>query len=177
MIFYYLSCLSGNRDIFMTLKSSFAPLVNANAQILILGSLPGDLSLIKQEYYAHPQNRFWKVLFQVHQVNFSASYEIKKQLLSQNHIALWDICATAFRIGSMDTDIQHVEANAIHGLLLEFPNIQKIVFNGKKAQQLYDKHFDRLETIQYKTLPSTSPANATWNLEKLCTAWKDALSS
>jgi len=159
----------------MTLKSSFAPIINERAKILILGSLPGDLSIAKQEYYAHPQNRFWKLIFQLHQQTWSNQYATKVQVLKDHHLALWDICATASRLGSMDNAIHTVIVNPINELLISYPNIQKIVFNGKKAQQLHDQQVKRSPSITYITLPSSSPANALWNFEKLIQIWGEAL--
>ncbi len=154
------------------LKQSFAPIIPSQPRILILGSLPGDLSIAKDQYYAHPQNRFWKVLFSHFEREFTTDYSEKIALLHQQQIALWDVCASAIRPGSMDTAITEVIPNAIDQLLAEHPSITTVIFNGQKAQKLFEKYFDKLEHIQYVTFPSTSPANAQFNLERLLLQWE-----
>lgn len=154
------------------LKQSFPPIISQNANILILGSLPGDLSISKNEYYAHPQNRFWKVLFALFEKPYSTDYSEKVQLLHDQKIALWDVCASAHRPGSMDIDITNVIPNDINYLLLQNTTIKTIIFNGQKAQKLFDKHFDKQQNIKYITLPSTSPANAQFSIDKLLVHWR-----
>lgn len=154
------------------LKQSFAPIIPCNPRILILGSLPGDLSIAKDQYYAHPQNRFWKILFALFEKEFSTDYNERITLLEGNQIALWDVCASAIRPGSMDTSITEVIPNPINQLLQDNPTIQTILFNGQKAQKLFDKYFSKQEDLIYITLPSTSPANAQFTLDKLLLHWK-----
>jgi len=152
-------------------KKSFLPIVPLNSRILILGSLPGDRSLAAQEYYAHPQNRFWKILHSLHNKELPATYSEKLSLLELERIALWDVCQSAQRAGSMDTDIVAEVPNPIPALLKENPSIETICFNGKKAQSLYDRHFERFPHIVYYTLPSSSPANASFNEKRLLAHW------
>lgn len=153
-------------------KQSFPPVLPTLPRILILGSLPGDLSLAQQQYYAHPQNRFWKVLFRLFEKDFSPDYDARIRLLHTHGIALWDVCASAIRPGSMDTAITDVIPNAIDRLLTENPSIQSVFFNGQKAQKLFDKHFHKEEHLHYITLPSTSPANAQFSLDRLIQHWQ-----
>jgi len=153
-------------------KQSFTAIIPQNAKILILGSLPGDLSIVHDQYYAHPQNRFWKVLFALFEQEFTTNYFEKIALLHQQQIALWDVCASAIRPGSMDTAISEVIPNSINQLLEEHPSITTVIFNGQKAQKLFDKYFRRQENLNYITLPSTSPANAQFNLERLLLQWE-----
>ena len=154
------------------LKQSFPPIIPQDANLLILGSLPGDLSIARNEYYAHPQNRFWKVLFTLFEKPFSSNYSDRIQLLKEHHIALWDVCGSAYRPGSMDTAITAVIPNSIPQLLAETPTIEKIFFNGNKAKILFEKSFADQIHVQSFTLPSTSPANAQFTLEKLLDRWK-----
>ena len=154
------------------LKQSFAPIVPSQPKILILGSLPGDLSIAKDQYYAHPQNRFWKVLYALFEQEFTSVYSKRISLLHQHQIALWDVCASAIRPGSMDTHISEVIPNTIPQLLAEQQTITKVIFNGQKAQKLFDKYFKKQENISYITLPSTSPANAQSSLDKLLLCWE-----
>jgi hypoxanthine-DNA glycosylase len=153
-------------------KQSFAPITPNQPRILILGSLPGDLSIAKDQYYAHPQNRFWKVLFQLFGQEFTTDYSERIKLLHEQQLALWDVCESAVRPGSMDTAISEVIPNAIPQLLAENPTITRVIFNGQKAQKLFDKYFKKQENLTYITLPSTSPANAQFNLDRLLLLWQ-----
>lgn len=153
-------------------KQSFGPIIPTQPGILILGSLPGDLSIAKDQYYAHPQNRFWKVLFSLFEQEFTTNYSEKIKLLQQEEIALWDVCASAIRPGSMDTAISEVIPNPIPQLLAENPSITKVIFKGQKAQKLFVKYFEKQQNLNYITLPSTSPANAQFSLDKLIQHWK-----
>lgn len=152
-------------------KKSFAPIVPPRSKVLLLGSLPGDRSLQENQYYAHPQNRFWKILALLLGATPPLDYTHRIALLHKYHIALWDVCEVAIRKGSMDTDILQERPNQIAHLLRENPSIHTVCFNGQKAQKLYDKYFERTDGIQYIALPSTSPANATFNQERLLAAW------
>lgn len=158
------------------LKRSFLPLVNANTKTLILGSLPGDRSLEQNQYYAHPQNRFWKVIRHLYDSPNTTDYIDKVNLLLDNGIGLWDVCAEASRPGSMDLAIKDESPNPIIALLEANPGIKLVVFNGQKAYKLYAKYFDEKENIRYLCLPSTSPANAKTNFEQLVTYWRTIIS-
>lgn len=152
-------------------KKSFAPIIPENSKLLILGSLPGDKSLEENQYYAHPQNRFWKTMAILLSAPIPMDYPSRVALLHKHHIALWDVCELAIRKGSMDTDILKESPNKIDQLLQENPEIKALCFNGQKAQKLFDKYFKRVDRIQYTTLPSTSPANARYSQERLSDAW------
>jgi hypoxanthine-DNA glycosylase len=141
-------------------KRSFPPIVDANARVLVLGTLPGEESLRRQEYYAHPRNLFWPILFAlcggVSQIDYAA-----KLAFAKNHrVALWDVCARAERAGSADATIRRERPNAIETLLDAHPRIGAVAFNGAGARRLYDRHFRRRPAIAYLALPSTSPAYA-----------------
>lgn len=159
------------------LKKSFLPLVNAETQILILGTMPGDESLRQAEYYAHPRNRFWKMMAFILVAEMPQNYEAKKALLQENYIGLWDVVHSANRKGSLDTAIANEIPNDLLDLLTTYPNIEKIIFNGKKAEALYHKYFEKKEGISYFLMPSTSPANATFTFEMICEKWKEILYS
>lgn len=159
------------------LKNSFEPIISDQPKILILGSLPGDLSLELNQYYGHPRNRFWKMIGEIFNVEFSEDYEIKKQLILQHHLALWDVAHSAERKGSMDVDMKNEIPNKIDDLLIKYPTIEKIIFNGKKAEQLFWKHFEQKSALNYISLPSTSPANAQFTFQKVVDVWKNALIS
>ncbi|WP_270088054.1 DNA-deoxyinosine glycosylase [Sphingobacterium sp. SYP-B4668] len=153
------------------LKQSFPPIYSENAKFLILGSLPGDKSLKEEQYYAHPQNRFWKLVFKLMNTPFQHGYNERTQLLRDHHIALWDTCASAIRPGSMDNAILAEVPNDIIGLLERTPSIHTVLFNGNKARLLYDKYHRRVADITYHSLPSTSPANAQFSFERLLDTW------
>ncbi|KGE15879.1 DNA-deoxyinosine glycosylase [Sphingobacterium deserti] len=153
------------------LKKSFDAIVPEGSTVLILGSLPGDRSLAEQQYYAHPQNRFWKLIAHLFQEELPLYYQHRVDILHKHKIALWDVCQTAFRKGSMDLDILEEVPNPIPQLLQTHPGIKAIFFNGQKAEKLFDKYFQRVEELHYETLPSSSPANASFNQDRLLERW------
>ncbi len=152
-------------------KSSFAPIVSAESRILILGSLPGEASLAAGEYYAHPRNRFWRVLAEIADAETPADYPQKLELLTRLGVGLWDVVGTAERIGSLDSNIADPIPNPIDRLLLSNPRIEIIGFNGATARKIFERHFAHLE-IERITLPSTSPANAAFDVERLVSNWR-----
>lgn len=153
---------------------SFAPSIDNNSKVLILGSMPGVKSLEEQQYYAHPQNRFWKVMGHIlgepklHEFD----YGTKLKTLLKNNIALWDTIKSCRREGSLDSDIQNETPNDIRKLLKNYPNIKKICLNGNKSYSAFKKYFpDLLNKYSCQKMPSTSPANARYSLEKLVEEW------
>lgn len=153
---------------------SFAPSIDNNSKILILGSMPGVKSLEEQQYYAHQQNRFWKVMSVVcNETNLSEySYDLKLKTLLKNNIALWDTIKTCKRLGSLDSGIQNETPNDIKGLLKKYPNIKTICLNGNKSYTAFKKYFpDLLEKYNCLKMPSTSPANARYSLDILMREW------
>lgn len=156
----------------MDYKFSFEPIAGENARVLILGSIPGDRSLAQNEYYGHPQNRFWRVMARLCAQETPVSYPEKREMLLQNGIALWDVAHKAFRPGSMDSDIRDESPNDIPALAASLPQLHTIAFNGKTAERLYDRYFARIPNLRYLSLPSTSPANARFSLERLCQEWE-----
>ena len=157
-------------------KTSFSAITESSVEILILGSMPSDSSLQKQEYYAHPQNRFWKIVATITNNAIPIEYTDKLAILKNNSIALWDVVYQAIRPGSMDSSIEQETPNDIETLLHHHQNIKTIAFNGKKSEALFDKYFVRKSHIQYISLPSSSPANARITFEALCERWNKLLS-
>lgn len=151
--------------------SSFPPIINENSQILILGSIPGVKSLEKQEYYAHPQNKFWSIIFELFNENFTADYVEKKAILQKHHIALWDVIDSCERKGSLDSEIKNEEANRIAELLEQYPNIRAIFCNGGKSYKNLQKILGKNFRIPVYQLPSTSPLH-TVSFEKKLEEWK-----
>ena len=153
---------------------SFKPSLDNNSKVLILGSMPGVKSLKEQQYYAHPQNRFWKVLGQICNVNTlqELDYSQKLTILLQNNIALWDTIKSCKREGSLDSDIQNEIPNNIKKLLKKYPNIENICLNGNKSYSAFKKYFpDLLQKYNCYRMPSTSPANAKYSLDRLVQEW------
>ena len=154
---------------------SFNPSIDNNSKILILGSMPGVKSLEEQQYYAHPQNRFWKVMGNIcNEPNLpELNYEIKLKTLLNNNIALWDTIKSCKREGSLDSDIQNEKPNDLRKLLRKYPNVKTICLNGNKSYFAFKKYFsDLLEKYTCYKMLSTSPANARYSLDKLILEWK-----
>lgn len=147
------------------------PLYDKNSRILILGSFPSVKSREANFFYGHPQNRFWKVIARVLNEKTPESIEEKKTMLLIHNIALWDVIHSCEIEGSADSTIKNVVPNNIENILKN-SEITKIYVNGKKAEAMYKKYIEKQTGIKADVLPSTSPANAAWNEEKLYTAWK-----
>ncbi len=158
------------------MKTSFSPLCHNNCTILILGSLPSELSLQKQQYYAHPRNAFWKIIFDVFQKPYSDDYQTKTSLLLENNIALWDVIHTADREGSLDSNIKNSTVNDFTAFLKAHPQIKKILINGGKATSLWKRHCKNID-INVVSLPSTSPANAKMPYSEKLEIWKNNIIS
>jgi len=158
----------------MTRKHSFPPVIDEHVRILILGSLPGELSLAHSQYYGNPQNRFWHFISDiVGQDVVQMTYPARLQALLDNGIGLWDVVAEAHRDGSLDSKIGNHSSNDLFGLLEKLPALTTIAFNGGTAARLgvkaLQEHADRYRILR---LPSSSPAYTLPYAEKL-TAWRD----
>lgn len=156
---------------YQSFTHTFEPVFDKDSKILILGSFPSVKSRENHFYYGHPQNRFWKVMAYVLGEEVPATIEEKKALLLSNHVAVWDVIASCKIIGSSDTSIKDVVVNDF-SYILQHSAIERIYVNGSKAYELYHKYAEKTTGIKAVKLPSTSPANASWNLEKLCKEWK-----
>lgn len=158
----------------MSTCKSFAPLVDKECKILILGSMPGVKSLTMQEYYAHPQNRFWRLMALLLGAELPKTYAAKCALLLQHHIALWDTLGYCEREGSLDSDIKNEQPNAICELLEDNPNIKAVFCNGGKAQVAFKSYFAKKlpHDIAVYYFHSTSPANARMRLDDLAQEWQ-----
>lgn len=149
----------------------FPPLYDKNSKILILGSFPSVKSREQKFFYGHPQNRFWKVTSSVFHCPLPETIDEKRAFLLSNNIALWDVIASCDIEGSSDSSIRNVLPNDLSPILETAP-IQKIFLNGKAAQKYYNRYTLPVTGIEAFVLPSTSPANAAWTLDKLIDAWK-----
>lgn len=155
--------------------SSFPPIINKNAETLILGTMPGAMSLLKQEYYGHPQNAFWKIMFSIFgTLPVPDVFQEKAKLLTKNEIALWDVLQHCERKGSLDIHIKNQIENDFDSLLTEHPKIKRILFNGKESHKYFIRKFGQIEGISYHIMPSTSPAN-TIGFQKKLELWSEVL--
>jgi len=146
-------------------KCSFAPVVNRSVRLLVLGSLPGDESLRRQQYYGNPRNQFWDVLGRVFGEPVGTEYAEKIAWLDRHGIALWDVLAAAERRGSLDSDIRNEQANDFARLFRRLPQLATIALNGSKAALSFERYVraalpPRLAGVRVLALPSTSPVPA-----------------
>jgi hypoxanthine-DNA glycosylase len=155
----------------------FAPVARRDATVLILGSLPGRKSLELQQYYAHPQNAFWKVISSLFGVASSLPYTRRLKVLTSNKIALWDVLAAAERPGSLDSSIVPHSAvpNDFAAFFRAHPRIRRVYFNGQKAEGIFRRRvlpaLGQEFGIVYECLPSTSPAHAGMTFAKKLDRW------
>ena len=156
-------------------RVSFDPILPANPKIFILGTMPGKQSLRKQQYYANNRNSFWKIIYELTEEVFSENYAERIDALKRNHIAIWDICQFGERKTRVSSAIKNEEPNPINEIVEMFPSVKQILFNGKKAEKLYRKYFNEIAHIQYKTVLSTSPANARFSFREKLNNWKTAM--
>jgi hypoxanthine-DNA glycosylase len=167
-----------------TVLHGLPPIVDANTRLLILGSFPGVASLRAQQYYGHPQNQFWKILESIWPAipmpGGEGSYEARTHWLLARGLGLWDVYASCEREGSLDSAIRHAQVNDFAKLQLRCPCLSAIAHNGgesfKHAKLLQQSlGTQEAQDIPVLKLPSTSPANASWSLEKKCAAWREAI--
>lgn len=153
------------------IKHPFPPLYDKDSKILVLGSFPSVKSREQLFFYGHPQNRFWKVTAAVFGDDVPKSIEDKKAFLHKNHIALWDVIASCDIEGSADSTIKNVVPNDLNAIIKN-SKVKRIFVNGKTAEKYYNKYTkDKLGRAAV-CLPSTSPANAAWSIERLVGAWR-----
>ena len=152
-------------------KASFAPVVRADTRVLVLGSLPGEMSLARQQYYAYPQNQFWRLIGDVIGAEVAAlDYAARLETLNAAGVGLWDVVRSARRIGSLDTDIRDHEPNALRERIDGLPDLRAVAFNGGKAARIGRGQIggDGLFLID---LPSSSPAR-TIGFERKRVEWR-----
>ncbi|MBP6529238.1 MAG: DNA-deoxyinosine glycosylase [Burkholderiales bacterium] len=160
--------------------TSFPPLIAPDATRLILGSMPGVASLTAGQYYAHPQNAFWRIMSAIGRFDATLPYEERVAALRAAGVALWDVLAACERSGSLDSAIARSseQANDLAGLLSLHPQIKRIYFNGATAESTFRRHCKALAArtdLCFTRLPSTSPAHASLRFEEKCAVWREAL--
>ena len=148
----------------------FGPLYGKESRVLILGSFPSVKSREQNFFYGHPQNRFWKVISAIFGEPVPVAIDDKKLLILNNKLALWDSIASCEITGSSDSSIRNARANDI-SIILDNAPIEHIYTNGKKSHELYVKYIEPAVGRKATCLPSTSPANAQWTLDRLIDAW------
>ena len=146
------------------------PTYDADSRILILGSFPSPKSRESGYFYGHPQNRFWKVIAALYGEDIPQTVEEKHALLTRNHIAAWDVIQSCTITGASDSSISDVVVNDLRPIL-ECADIRQIFVNGKTAYKHYQRYTQPVIRRGAICLPSTSPANAAWSLERLTEAW------
>jgi hypoxanthine-DNA glycosylase len=161
----------------------FEPIARADARVLILGSLPGKMSLERNQYYAQPYNAFWRIMGELVGASRDLPYEERLRVLRQHHIAVWEVCAVGFRAGSLDSAIElsTVRTNNFGTFLRAHPGIKLICFNGRKAEEIYRRKVRQVpravfQRVRYASLPSTSAAHAGMPFAQKLALWRKALS-
>ena len=147
------------------------PLYNDKSEVLILGSFPSVKSREANFFYGHPQNRFWKVIARIFDEEVPQTIEEKKRLILTHHLSMWDVIAECDIIGSSDSSIKDVVPNDLSVILDNAP-IRRIIVNGKTAEKMYNKYTLDKTGIKAVVMPSTSPANAAWDIDRLVTEWE-----
>jgi len=156
---------------------SFSPVARDDAKVLILGSMPGKVSLARQQYYAHPQNLFWPMMGELFGAGLNLPYDERLQILQAHGVALWDVLQQCYRESALDADIVEasIVANDFAGFFAEHAAIRRVYFNGAKAEQAFRKYvlpgLDGM-ALEFYRLPSTSPANASIPVASKRKAWQ-----
>ena len=151
-------------------QTSVRPLFSDKSRVLILGSFPSVKSREQNFFYGHPQNRFWKVIAAVTGEPVPQTVEEKRILILGKKLALWDSIASCEITGSSDASIRNVQVNDL-SVILDHSQIRQIYCNGKKSYELYHRYIEKETGRPAVCLPSTSPANAQWTLDRLIRAW------
>ena len=158
----------------MRIVHPFEPVFDNRSRVLILGSFPSVRSREEGFYYGHPQNRCWRVIAAVYGEAVPADLPAKKRLLIDHQLALWDAAAQCDIEGSRDSSISNTVPTDL-SVILDRAEIRRVLCNGQTAAKLYHRYQEPLTGIPAVTLPSTSPLNASWSLDRLTEAWRKAL--
>lgn len=165
---------------------SFDPIADKNCKILILGTMPGVMSLKKQQYYGFERNAFWRIIYELFDSELDEDYRRRKEFLLRHGIALWDVLKACEREGSSDSEIKNPEPNDFEGFFSTYPAIRHVCFNGGPAASLYRRYVSKKgiavkmnrtnadnvnSAMKFFNLPSTSPAY-TLPFEKKLEQWQ-----
>jgi TDG/mug DNA glycosylase family protein len=160
---------------------SFPPISDPASRVLILGSMPGKASLRAKQYYAHPQNAFWRILAALLEFDPAGAYELRIEALRTHGIALWDVMKSCTRESSLDSDVveSSIVPNAFASFFRAHPRIRTVCFNGAKAEQSFQRHalplLREIGDLDFHRLPSTSPAHASMSFANKLAAWRAVL--
>lgn len=160
---------------------SFAPLIGSQPHTLILGSMPSQISLDCQQYYANQNNAFWWIMTQIIACDDCLDYDRKTKLICDSGFAVWDVLASCQRKGSLDSNIQRSSetANDLLSLIQDNPSFRVIAFNGAAAKQIFMRHCSTIlaehPQLRWRQLPSTSPAHAAMQKSEKLVVWREAL--
>ena len=159
---------------------SFPPIADARATRLILGSMPGAASLAAHQYYAHPQNAFWRIMGSIFNVAPDAAYGERVRALQKAKVAVWDVLQSCERPGSLDASIRRDSevANDFTAFFAQHPRVTQVYFNGAAAEASFKRHCAELlrdPQISFQRLPSTSPAHASLRFEQKLMVWRGAM--
>jgi hypoxanthine-DNA glycosylase len=164
------------------MKRGLPPVVDENARIVILGTLPGEESLRKQQYYADPSNQFWSLVARAFDAEIGTTYAERLTFLATRRVALWDVLEEAEREGSSDSAIKRSRPNDFDAFFTEFPQLRRVAFNGTKAEALWRTHFRPIAALRHDsvlttTLPSSSgaPGRYVLPLEGKVVRWRECL--
>jgi len=161
----------------VAVSRGFAPVLGDGLQVLILGSLPSRKSLQVQQYFANPQNAFWRIMAKIAGFDPGLSYEVRCRALTDQGVGLWDVLASSVRAGSLDSaiDVATAKANDFAALLAQHKDIKLICFNGQKSRNLFDRMVVNTTPVvrncELLTLPSTSPAHAAMKFDEKLRRW------
>ncbi len=161
--------------------TGFPPIASRNARVLILGSMPSEASLAANQYYAFRQNQFWRIAGEICAFAPGAPYARRKAALKRQRIALWDVVANCVRPGSLDASIREdtIRVNDFAAFLAAHPHVRRVCFNGRKAESAWRRHvlpsLPATRKLDYRLLPSTSPAHAGMGYRSKLRAWRSAL--
>ena len=157
----------------------FPPVADPRARVMVLGSLPGPVSLREQQYYAQPRNAFWRIMGELVGASPELPYEARLEIMRRHHVALWDVCASAQRPGALDASIRRasVVPNDFVGFFAAHRELRLVCFNGQAAAELYRRRVqpglpEDLSRLRNETLPSTSPAHAAMSFEQKLERWR-----
>jgi hypoxanthine-DNA glycosylase len=156
---------------------SFPPIAERSAETLILGSMPGEASLAAGQYYAHPQNAFWRILGNLLRFDPALPYNARVRALKSARIAVWDVLHSCSRPGSLDSSIDRetLEPNDFAAFFRDHPRVRRVFFNGSTAEACFNRHVMKklvLGRVSFTRLPSTSPAHAARSFEDKLRAWR-----
>lgn len=146
-------------------KYSFDPIIDTQSRLIILGTMPGEESLLQSQYYANPRNQFWELIYSAFDASVDSPYETKCKFLLANKVAIWDVLQSAYRDGSLDSNISLETPNGFREFFAQYPNIKYICFNGAKSEALFKRHFPDLYRFKKCILLPSSSATPGRNVK------------